>query len=108
MYLAPPAVGEPPQFLFSQATERDASRFVLGAKMEREGVLPGISAAVRGMRAGGRRKAVVPPALGFGAAGKSQRMGLRTITVPPNATLLFFLELPPGIAHDVSTQHEEL
>ena len=42
---------------------------------------------VPGMRVGGTRKLVVPPALGFGAGGNS------SAGVPPNATLIVDVEL---------------
>ncbi len=42
---------------------------------------------VPGMRVGGTRRLVVPPALGFGAAGNS------SANVPPNATLIVDVEL---------------
>ena len=51
-------------------------------------VIPGIDRGVMGMRVGGLRRIVVPPDLGFGAAGSD--------LVPANATLLFELELVAG------------
>jgi FKBP-type peptidyl-prolyl cis-trans isomerase FkpA len=42
---------------------------------------------VPGMRVGGTRRLIVPPALGFGSAGNS------SANVPPNATLVVDLEL---------------
>jgi FKBP-type peptidyl-prolyl cis-trans isomerase len=56
--------------------------FVLGQKM----VIPGWEQGVRGMRVGGRRTLVVPPRLAYGAAGHGP-------SVPPNATLVFELDL---------------
>jgi FKBP-type peptidyl-prolyl cis-trans isomerase len=56
--------------------------FVLGQKM----VIPGWEQGVKGMRAGGQRTLVVPPALAYGAAGQGT-------AVPPNATLIVDLEL---------------
>jgi hypothetical protein len=57
-----------------------------------------LHAALRaGMRSGGRRKAVLPPSLGYGAAGVRRQLSARhAIVVPPNATLLFFLETLPS------------
>jgi FKBP-type peptidyl-prolyl cis-trans isomerase len=56
--------------------------FVLGQKM----VIAGWEQGVAGMRAGGRRRVVVPPGLAYGAAGHGPN-------VPANATLIFDLEL---------------
>lgn len=50
------------------------------------GVIPGFSEGVKGMRVGGMRRVVIPPILGYGAAGNPPR-------IPGNATLLFEIEL---------------
>ena len=55
--------------------------FVVGT-----GVIQGFSRGVLGMRVGGLRRVVIPPDLGYGAAGSPP-------AIPGNATLLFEIEL---------------
>lgn len=50
------------------------------------GVIAGFSQGVNGMRVGGRRRVVIPPELGYGAAGAPP-------TIPGNATLIFEITL---------------
>lgn len=59
----------------------DPIEFPLGADM----VIPGWEEGINGMRVGGRRQLIIPPELAFGEEGAGR--------VPPNATLLFEVEL---------------
>jgi len=67
---------------FDKSVDRNAPfTFTLG----RGEVIPGWDEGVESMRPGGKRKLIVPPELGYGAAGAG--------TIPPDSTLIFDVEL---------------
>jgi FKBP-type peptidyl-prolyl cis-trans isomerase len=67
---------------FDSTRARGPFEFELGASM----VIPGWDEGIEGMRVGGVRKLIIPPALGYGAAGRPPQ-------IPPNAVLEFEVEL---------------
>jgi peptidylprolyl isomerase len=66
------------------------------------GVIPGFAEGLLTMQEGGKRRLIVPPNLGYGAAGTS--------TVPPNSVLVFDIELlqvlppSPQVSSPVASQ----
>ena len=60
-------------------------------QLGKQRVIMGWEAGLLGMRAGGKRRLVVPPQLGFGDKGAGGKNGAKAI--PANSTLVFEVEL---------------
>jgi peptidylprolyl isomerase len=75
----------------SNVTSGSALEFILGAG----DLIPGLEQGVAGMRIGGRRQLVIPPALGYGAAGQG--------SIPGNAVLVVNVELVNPVSIETTT-----
>ena len=67
---------------FDSSIGRASFEFVIG----QGGVIQGWDKGVAGMKVGGKRELIIPPAMGYGAQG-------RPPVIPPEATLRFDIEL---------------
>ena len=72
--------------VFDTSIGRAPFQFTLGGGQ----VIPGWDQGLQGMKVGGKRILIIPPAMAYGAQGV--RNG-STVIIPPNATLVFEVEL---------------
>ncbi|KAJ8455997.1 hypothetical protein OPV22_034913 [Ensete ventricosum] len=63
---------------------------VMGSRPYTKGMCEGVEYVLRSMKAGGKRRVVVPPALGFGDDGADLGAGLR---IPASATLEYIVQV---------------
>jgi FKBP-type peptidyl-prolyl cis-trans isomerase len=69
--------------MFDSSRDRGPFDFILGAGQ----VIPGWDQGFDGMKVGGRRRLIIPPALAYGVDGAGDGI------IPPNSTLIFEMEL---------------
>lgn len=63
---------------------------VMGSRPYSKGMCEGIEYVLRSMKAGGKRRVIVPPSLGFGEQGADLGTGVQ---IPPFATLEYILQV---------------
>ena len=76
--------------VFVDTFENRAIALVLGSKPYGKGICEGLEYALRDMKAGGKRRVIVPPNLGFGEEGADLGEGVQ---IPASATLEYVVEL---------------
>jgi FKBP-type peptidyl-prolyl cis-trans isomerase FkpA len=73
-------------------SSRDPSRSAFAVTLGQGQVIAGWDEGIPGMKVGGKRKLIIPPALGYGAQGQQDQQSGAYI-IPPNATLVFEVEV---------------
>ncbi|CAN6901359.1 hypothetical protein Bca4012_096504 [Brassica carinata] len=63
---------------------------VVGSKPYSKGLCEGVDYVLRSMKAGGKRRLIVPPSLGFGEEGAELESGFQ---IPPSASLEYVVEI---------------
>src|SRR5258707_6012237 len=79
-------------------TSRQEGRQAFTVQIGAGQVIAGWDEGIPGMKVGGKRKLIIPPALGYGARGQQDQQSGAYI-IPPNETLVFEVEvlsLKPG------------
>ncbi|KAF8114306.1 hypothetical protein N665_0039s0070 [Sinapis alba] len=74
----------------SKDNKRKPLALVVGSKPYSKGLCEGIDYVLRSMKAGGKRRVIVPPSLGFGEEGAELESGFQ---IPPSASLEYVVEI---------------
>ncbi|XP_052182226.1 peptidyl-prolyl cis-trans isomerase FKBP17-2, chloroplastic isoform X2 [Diospyros lotus] len=83
-------VGSGQAFVDTFGGEKKPLALVMGSRPYTKGMCEGVEYVLRFMKAGGKRRMIVPPSLGFGDHGADFGAGLQ---VPPGATLEYVVEV---------------
>ncbi|XAR68395.1 Peptidylprolyl isomerase [Bertholletia excelsa] len=70
--------------------EKKSLALVMGSRPYTKGMCEGIEYVLRSMKAGGKRRVIIPPSLGFGEEGADLGSG---VLIPHNATLEYVVEV---------------
>jgi len=73
-------------------TSRQPGRTAFTVQLGVGQVIPGWDEGIPGMKVGGKRKLIIPPALGYGTQGQTDP-NTGAVIIPGNATLVFDVEL---------------
>ena len=73
-------------------TSRQTGRAAFTVQIGSGQVIPGWDEGIPGMKVGGKRKLIIPPALGYGSQGQTDP-NTGAVIIPGNATLIFDIEL---------------
>lgn len=63
---------------------------VMGSRPYTKGMCEGIEYVLKSMKAGGKRRVIIPPSFGFGEQGAELGSGLQ---IPPSATLEYIVQV---------------
>ncbi|KAJ0237581.1 Peptidyl-prolyl cis-trans isomerase FKBP17-2 [Hirschfeldia incana] len=75
---------------FGSKDKKKPLALVVGSKPYSKGLCEGVDYVLRSMKAGGKRRVIVPPSLGFGEEGAELESGFQ---IPPSASLEFVVEI---------------
>jgi FKBP-type peptidyl-prolyl cis-trans isomerase len=82
--------GSSETFVDTFADGNKSLALVMGSRPYTKGMCEGVESVLRSMRAGGKRRVIVPPSLGFGDDGADFGSGVQ---IPPGATLEYIVQV---------------